>query len=65
MSRHICQVAFSALDGPALRDWYARVFGLVKSGKADKKNKDQAFFHDDSSAVFVWYANININIRSS
>ena len=33
MSRHICQVAFSALDGPALRDWYARVFGLVKSGK--------------------------------
>ena len=33
MSRHICQVAFSALDGPALREWYARVFGLVKSGK--------------------------------
>ena len=31
--KHICQVAFSALNGPALRDWYANVFGLVKSGK--------------------------------
>jgi catechol 2,3-dioxygenase-like lactoylglutathione lyase family enzyme len=31
--RHICQVAFSAINGPALREWYANVFGLVKSGK--------------------------------
>lgn len=31
--RHICQVAFSAHNGPALREWYANVFGLVKSGK--------------------------------
>lgn len=31
--RHICQVAFCALDGPGLRQWYANVFGLVKSGK--------------------------------
>lgn len=30
--KHICQVAFSALDGPALRQWYADVFGLLKSG---------------------------------
>ncbi|NCF19742.1 MAG: hypothetical protein GWP63_15990 [Haliea sp.] len=33
MSRHICQVAFSALNGPALREWYANVFGLARSGK--------------------------------
>jgi catechol 2,3-dioxygenase-like lactoylglutathione lyase family enzyme len=31
--KHVCQVAFSALNGPALREWYANVFGLVKSGK--------------------------------
>jgi hypothetical protein len=31
--KHICQVAFSAINGPALREWYANVFGLVKSGK--------------------------------
>jgi catechol 2,3-dioxygenase-like lactoylglutathione lyase family enzyme/uncharacterized protein YndB with AHSA1/START domain len=31
--RQICQVAFSALNAPALREWYANVFGLVKSGK--------------------------------
>ena len=31
--KHICQVAFSALNAAALRDWYANVFGLVKSGK--------------------------------
>ena len=31
--KHICQVAFSALDGPGLREWYANVFGFVKSGK--------------------------------
>jgi len=31
--KHICQVAFSALNGPALREWYANVFGFVKSGK--------------------------------
>ena len=31
--RHVCQVAFSALNGPGLREWYAQVFGLVKSGK--------------------------------
>ena len=31
--QHICQVAFSALNAPALRDWYINVFGLVKSGK--------------------------------
>jgi catechol 2,3-dioxygenase-like lactoylglutathione lyase family enzyme len=31
--KHICQVAFSALNGPGLREWYANVFGLVKSGK--------------------------------
>ena len=31
--KHICQVAFSAMNGPALRDWYANVFGFVKSGK--------------------------------
>lgn len=31
--RHICQVAFSALNGPGLREWYANVFGLVKAGK--------------------------------
>ena len=32
-NRQICQVAFAAIDGPGLRDWYANVFGLVKSGK--------------------------------
>ena len=32
-NKHICQVAFSALNGPRLRQWYAEVFGLVKSGK--------------------------------
>ena len=31
--KQICQVAFSALNAPALREWYANVFGLVKSGK--------------------------------
>jgi hypothetical protein len=31
--RQVCQVAFSALNGPGLREWYAQVFGLVKSGK--------------------------------
>ena len=31
--KHICQVAFSALNGPRLREWYANVFGFVKSGK--------------------------------
>jgi catechol 2,3-dioxygenase-like lactoylglutathione lyase family enzyme/uncharacterized protein YndB with AHSA1/START domain len=31
--KQICQVAFTALNGPALREWYANVFGLVKSGK--------------------------------
>jgi len=31
--KHINQVAFTALDGPGLREWYANVFGLVKSGK--------------------------------
>lgn len=31
--KHICQVAFSAMNGPALREWYANVFGFVKSGK--------------------------------
>ena len=31
--RHICQVAFTALNAPALREWYANVFGFVKSGK--------------------------------
>ena len=31
--KHICQVAFSAFNGPALREWYANVFGFVKSGK--------------------------------
>ena len=31
--KQICQVAFSALNAPALRNWYANVFGLVKSGK--------------------------------
>lgn len=31
--KHICQVAFTALNAPALRDWYANVFGLVKAGK--------------------------------
>ena len=30
---HICQVAFTALNAPALRQWYADVFGLVKAGK--------------------------------
>jgi catechol 2,3-dioxygenase-like lactoylglutathione lyase family enzyme/uncharacterized protein YndB with AHSA1/START domain len=30
---HICQVAFTALNAPALREWYANVFGLVKAGK--------------------------------
>ena len=31
--KHICQVAFSALNGPGLREWYVNVFGFVKSGK--------------------------------
>ncbi len=31
--KQICQVAFTALDAAALRQWYADVFGLVKSGK--------------------------------
>ena len=31
--KQVCQVAFSAINGPALREWYANVFGLVKSGK--------------------------------
>lgn len=31
--RHICQVAFTALNAPALREWYANVFGLAKAGK--------------------------------
>ncbi len=31
--KQICQVAFTALNAPALREWYANVFGLVKSGK--------------------------------
>ena len=31
--KQICQVAFSAMNGPRLRQWYADVFGLVKSGK--------------------------------
>jgi catechol 2,3-dioxygenase-like lactoylglutathione lyase family enzyme len=30
---HVCQVAITALDGQALREWYVRVFGLVRSGK--------------------------------
>ena len=33
IEKQICQVAFTALNGPALREWYAHVFGLVKSGK--------------------------------
>jgi catechol 2,3-dioxygenase-like lactoylglutathione lyase family enzyme len=32
-TKHICQVAFSALNAPALREWYANVFGFVRSGK--------------------------------
>jgi len=31
--KHVCQVAFTALDGEGLRSWYADVFGLVRSGK--------------------------------
>lgn len=31
--RHVCQVAFSTLSGPALRNWYAQVFGFVMSSK--------------------------------
>lgn len=31
--KHICQVAFTALDAAGLREWYAKVFGFVKSGK--------------------------------
>jgi catechol 2,3-dioxygenase-like lactoylglutathione lyase family enzyme len=31
--KQICQVAFTALNAPALREWYANVFGLVKAGK--------------------------------
>lgn len=31
--KHICQVAITALNGPALREWYANVFGFIKSGK--------------------------------
>ena len=30
--KHICQVAFTALNAAALREWYANVFGLVKAG---------------------------------
>lgn len=41
---HICQVAFSAINGPALRDWYANVFGFVKSGKV-------IFFPPSTSSV--------------
>lgn len=32
-NRHVCQVAFSARNGTALRNWYADVFGFVFSGK--------------------------------
>jgi len=31
--KHICQVAFCALNAATLRDWYQDVFGMVKSGK--------------------------------
>jgi catechol 2,3-dioxygenase-like lactoylglutathione lyase family enzyme/carbon monoxide dehydrogenase subunit G len=31
--KHINQLAFTALNAPALREWYANVFGLVKTGK--------------------------------
>jgi catechol 2,3-dioxygenase-like lactoylglutathione lyase family enzyme len=31
--KHVCQVAITALDGHGLREWYVKVFGLVKSGK--------------------------------
>jgi catechol 2,3-dioxygenase-like lactoylglutathione lyase family enzyme len=31
--KHICQVAFTALDAAGLREWYANVFGLIRSGK--------------------------------
>ncbi|MCB1853763.1 MAG: SRPBCC family protein [Halieaceae bacterium] len=31
--KHVCQVAFTALDAAGLREWYANVFGLVRSGK--------------------------------
>jgi catechol 2,3-dioxygenase-like lactoylglutathione lyase family enzyme/uncharacterized protein YndB with AHSA1/START domain len=31
--KQICQVAFTALNAPALREWYVNVFGLVKAGK--------------------------------
>jgi len=31
-SKHICQVAFSALDARALRFWYRDVFGFIESG---------------------------------
>jgi catechol 2,3-dioxygenase-like lactoylglutathione lyase family enzyme/uncharacterized protein YndB with AHSA1/START domain len=30
--KHICQVAYTAMDAAGLREWYANVFGLVKSG---------------------------------
>ncbi len=32
-AQHVCQVAITALDGHALREWYVEVFGLAKSGK--------------------------------
>lgn len=31
--KHVCQVAITALDGHGTREWYVKVFGLVKSGK--------------------------------
>ncbi|MEH6517575.1 MAG: SRPBCC family protein [Halioglobus sp.] len=31
--QHICQVAICALNAANLRDWYQRVFGMVKAGK--------------------------------
>ncbi|MCB1694765.1 MAG: SRPBCC family protein [Pseudomonadales bacterium] len=31
--KQVCQVAFTALNAPALREWYANVFGLVRAGR--------------------------------
>ena len=31
--RHICQVAFTAINAAELRDWYHHCFGMVKCGK--------------------------------
>lgn len=31
--RHICQIAFTALNAAQLRDWYHHCFGLVKCGR--------------------------------